>query len=165
MSPEKQFEVGQNVLVRKKRPAFYKNSPIFFPSYEPNLYIVRSICKQYIPYKYYLEQNGNPAVKKQLYAFEMTKTSSTSNDKLSSKPLTIDKSRKVYVEDIIRRNKTTLRSGKEILGKDLIFYRITVDDKQDIVPESSLRLLKQALGGDAITYSNFFKQNNLQYVI
>ena len=95
----------------------------------------------------------------------MTKTDSMSNDKLSSQPLTIDKSRKVYVQDIIKRNKTTLRSGKEILGKDLIFYRITVDDKQDIVPESSLRLLKQALGSNAITYSNFFKQNNLQYII
>ena len=164
-SAEKRFRVGETVLVRTKRPAFYKNSPIFFPSFQPHTYVITSICKQYLPYKYFLERSDDPSIKKRLYAFEMSKTTTESNTVLSSDPLTFNRSNKIHVQDIISRNKTTLRSGKEILGKDIVFYRITVDGKQDIVTEKSLRLLKQALGTDSITYSAFFARENQKYVI
>ena len=161
-APDRQFQIGDVVLVRNKRHAFKKSDPINYPTYESDLFKVISINKQYLPWKFLVERQGTNKKTKQLYAFEMRKVNATSS---SSEPIVLNPSN-IKVNDIIHRNRSTLRSGKEIPGKDIIHYRIEVDGREEIIPEESLRLMKKTFTNATFTYGPFFDhQNNSRYII
>ena len=76
-APDRRFAVGDLIWVKNKRHAFHKNDPINYPTFGNEPYIVKSICKKYLPWKYLVEkQNSEQQTQKQLYAFEMKKISS-----------------------------------------------------------------------------------------
>ena len=152
-NPENRFDVGSDVLVRSRRHAFHKNSAVFYPSFEEETYKVESICKKYLPWKYYVRGSQSGKMK-QLYCFEMRRIITNSN--LNIEPVAEVAPHRIYIKDVILQEHTKLRSGKIMPNKSMPYYRILVDEKQDIVSEKALRLLKRALGRDAIIYGSFF---------
>jgi hypothetical protein len=161
-APDRQFNVGDMVMVKNRRHAFHKNDPINYPTYETDLYKVISICKKLLPWKFLVERQTDSKKTKQLYAFEIRKANQTDS---SSEPIILNPTQ-IKVNDVIHRNNSTLRSGKIIPKKDIIYYRIEIDGKEDIIPQESLRLMKRTFTNASFTYSPFFVQgNNNQYII
>ena len=155
-SPDRLFQIGDLVMVQTRRRTFYKHSPIFHPLYEPSLFEIVSIDTQFFPYKYHLKEQGSTTVSKQLYAFEMRKFQRFDDSFPERDRVTVDFPSRVRVLDVIHRDKSRLRSGKQLETKSLVFYRILLNEQEDIIPASALRVLKQSLGADAITFGPFF---------
>ena len=166
-SPDGRFDVGDSCLVRNKRNPFRKSSVLFYPDFESDYYTVLSVDKKYLPWKYKVSRQGSSSVIKQLYAFEMRKvTPSAMGPTLSSEPLTLSPNNGIVVNDIIHRDNSTLRSGRVLPNKGVVFYRIVVNGKQDIVPGDTLRVLKRSLGGASVSYGPFFSRlGNAAYII
>ena len=160
----KEFQINNSVLVKKKKQAFYKHSNIFFPHYEKDVYKITHIDKKCLPWTYTVTNETTNKIR-YLYAFEMRKMGAPANRELSKEPLTIGNSR-ILVHDVVLKQKSTLRSGRQIPNKHIVFYRITIDDRQDIVSTSALRLLIHSLGNTAVKYGPFFEiPENKKYCI
>ena len=148
------------MLVRTRRHAFHKHSPIFFPMFEADFYEIVSIDTQFLPYKYHLKRQGATSISKQLYGFEMKKIERSGDAFPDTSRVTVDFPSRVRVLDVIHRDRSSLRSGKQ-LDKSNVYYRILLDNKEDIVPLQTLRVLKNSLGSNAVSFGSFF--NGLNY--
>ena len=164
------FRVGQYVLIRAKKTAFYKFSPIFSPIWQDTPYVIRSVDRRIHPFCYALSRIDSDVISKKLYGFEMMKfhyvPKNISNES-SLNPITdpLTSTGEVKVIEVLLRDHSILRSKRLIQGKSLIFYRIECDGKLDVISEKALRLLKKSLGS-SISYGSFFDNpNNKQYVI
>ena len=155
-SPDRNYKVGDLVLIQTRRHAFHKHSPIFFPVYEADFYEIVSIDTQFLPYKYHLKRQGSTAISKQLYGFEMKKVERSSDAFSDAKRVTVDFPSRVRILDAIHRDRSRLRSGKQLNNKSLVYYRILLDGREDIVPPETLRVLKASLGANALSYGPFF---------
>ena len=166
-TPDKRFLIGDRVLIRKKPHAFQKASPIFFPSYEADIYKVIHIDTKFLPYKYLIQNTNKTHVKKQLYAFEMVKLAQNSEFlKTNPTPLLSEPTKQIYVSDVILQNPSKLRSGRKIVGKETVFYRIKLNNKEEILSEKGLRVLQKSLGVDSLSYSPFFSlKENRKYIL
>ena len=170
-SPHSQFSVGERVFIQTKRSPFYKQTSIFSPAYESDIYTVRKIDKRMIPYVYHLAKLESDSITKKLYAFQMLKIdypkSSFSTHHLLdiSNEDTVIANKKINVIDITHKQQTKLRSGKTIKGKALIFYRVEIDGKQETISQKALLLLKKSIG-PSISYGPFFDEpTNVQYKV
>ena len=150
----KEFQINTSVLVRTKRQTFYKHSSIFFPAFEKDIYVITHIDKKTLPWAYTVKNVNNNMIR-YLYSFEMKKIATESTETLNETPLTI-KQDKIKVHDIVIKQKSKLRSGRIIPDKNIVFYRITIDNRQDIVPLDALKLLARSLGDTTIEYGPFF---------
>lgn len=168
---EKKFEVNQKVLIRSKRASFYKHSPLYSSIWEPDIYVIRRISKNILPYVYHLSKEDNLTEVKHLYAHDIMKFSFTSSS-IQQTPVLKEKSSrstdllgKIIVKDVVLREPTMLRSGKSIISKSIPFYRVTINGKQDILPADSIKLFKKSIG-NSVVYSDFFNDPvNRNYVI
>lgn len=162
-SHAKRFQINDKVLIKTKRHAFQKSSPIFYPTYEKDNYIITNIDKKYLPWKYFVTNCNNMHIKKQLYAFEMLKIM---HNNISHQPSLHDMPKSIHIYDIIKQNASQLRSGRTIDGKEVIFYRVTINNTDDIISEKGLRVLLKSLSSNSISYSAFFdKLENRKYII
>lgn len=169
MHPKKQFQVNDHVLISTKRHSFHKNSAIFYPTFENETFVVRSIDRRFLPWTYKISRLESNIIVKHLYGFEMQKIPFQSEIDTNSEkifPVVNDKLKSIRVNDIIKENSTNLRSGRIISGKEIIFYRIEIDNKLDIVTRSGLKIMQRAFGNNSLKYSKFFDDpNNKQYII
>ena len=165
-SPDRLYEIGDLVLVQSRRPTFHKNDPVFYPNYEKNFFKITYIDKKFLPWKYHLKEQGEPNRTKQLYGFEIKKFGSPSDPSSHSTSVTAETPHRVRVLDVIHRDQTRLRSGKTFGNNSLLFYRVLINDKEDILPAESLHVLKNSLGADALAYGPYFAlPENISYVI
>ena len=179
ISPEKQFKIHDKCLILSKKHAFSKMSPIFYPTFEEKTYVVQEIDKRFLPWTYKLSTENSTVIKKNLYAIQMKKVTANAplNLTQSQTKLVVPISQKnndqnsgnanlIHVHDIIKQNPSRLRSGTVISGKENIFYRVTMGNKNEILPVSGLKLFKKAFGQNSITYSKIFQlPENSQYKI
>ena len=174
-SPEKTFQLGDFVYVLQQKSIFQKSNPFWYPTFQEGTFIVRKIDKRIFPWTYDLSKTDSETITKRVYAFQMEKAYVNKNLRKHANPVlqtpistTRDQpeTHDVKVLDIIKQNATKLRSGKFIEGKELIFYRIEVSGRKDIVTESGLRLLKKTFGHETLIYDNFFhKPENRKYIL
>ena len=169
--PEHHYTIGDRVLVMAKRATFYKYAPIFTNIFESDIYVVRNIKRYMLPYIYELSKLDSHTITKRLYSFEMKRfkdnvhvPNKTSN-KTSNTTSTTTSNNALHVIDVILKDgQRTLRSGRTMSLKPVVFYRVEHDNKQKIINEPSLRLLKRTVG--SINYSSFFDlDSNRQYVL
>lgn len=163
-APDRRFAVGDLIWVKNKRHAFHKNDPINYPTFGNEPYIVKSICKKYLPWKYLVEkQNSEQQTQKQLYAFEMKKISSINDpSSIPPNPITTNASH-ILVNDVIRKQQPTLRSGKVLPNRENDYYRIVIDGKQEIVTPQSLKLMVKTFHRPSVRYGPFFDQKHNQH--
>ena len=165
-SPDRLYEVGDLVLVQSRRPTFHKNDPVFYPNYESNFFRITFIDKKFLPWKYHLKEEGEPSRTKQLYGFEIKKFESSNEHSSHTTPVTAEPPSRVRVLDVIHRDLTRLRSGKTFGNNSLLFYRVLINDKEDIVPAATLHVLRKSLGSNALSYGPYFRiPENRSYVI
>ena len=167
-SPEKTFRIDDHVNILAQKSIFQKSNPFWYPTFQPGTFIVRQINKRVFPWTYSVSRENSVDIVKKLYAFQMHKVHVKQSLKNQSKPILGNTEDKhiVNVIDIIKQNATKLRSGKMVAGKELIFYRIEVDGRKDIITQSGLRLLKKTFGSKALNYSDFFgKVENHKYIL
>ena len=174
-SPEKSFRINDFVYVLQQKSIFQKSNPFWYPTFQEGTYIVREIDKRIFPWTYDLSKTDSERITKRVYAFQMEKAYVKQNLKKHANPIlnasigtkkNQPETHNVKVLDIIKQNATKLRSGKFIEGKELIFYRIEVSGRKDIVTESGLRLLKKTFGHETLIYDNFFhKPENRKYIL
>ena len=166
-----QFKVKEHVFIQTKKSPFHKQSSIFSPEYEADIYTVMYIDKRMLPYVYHLAKSDSQNVTKKLYAFQMLKieypnSSVSSHHRLPlNNEETVSLSRNINVVDVVQRQPTKLRSGRTIQGKSLLFYRVEIDGKKETLSQKALLLLKRSIG-PSITYSPFFDlPENAQYKV
>ena len=88
------------------------------------------------------------------------------HNNISHQPSLHDMPKSIHIYDIIKQNASQLRSGRTIDGKDVIFYRVTINNTDDIISEKGLRVLLKSLSSNSISYSAFFdKLENRKYII
>ena len=150
----KEFQINSSVFIKTKRPQFYKHSSLFFPNYEKDVYRITDIDKRFFPWAYTVV-NTNTNKIKHLYAFEMRRIQAPTDETFQG-PLTRRNST-ILVHDVVFREESRLRSGLKIPNKNVVFYRVTIDKKEDILSAESLRLLVRSLGDGTLTYGPFFR--------
>ena len=166
-TPDKQFSVNDRVLIRQKPHAFQKLSPIFYPSYEADVYRVTHIDRKFLPYKHIVQNTNNTSITKQLYAFEMVKLGHNNENLVkNSNPVLSNPPKQIHVADVVLQDPSRLRSGKLLPGKATAFYRIKLNNEEEIVSEKGLRVLLKSVGPESISYSPFFSSiQNQKYII
>ena len=166
-NPDKRFSVNDRVLIRKRPHAFQKLSPIFFPSYEADIYMITHINRKFLPYTHTVQNTNNTSITKQLYAFEMVKLGKNNeNSVIKSTPTLSTQPKQIHVSDVVLQNPSRLRSGRIMPSKATVFYRIKLNNEEDIVSEKGLRVLLKSVGPDSINYSPFFSSTeNQKYII
>ena len=172
-SKNQQFDINNRVLIKSKRGAFHKQSAIYSSDWSGEIFVIRRISRNILPYIYHLSHDNDNREVKHLYAHEMTKydfmpTSVTDNPQLKIHSDSLDEKEmmgKIFVTDVTFQEPTQLRSGKKIMVKSIPFYRVSINGKKDILPEAALRLLKKSLGSSVI-YGQFFDEiDNAKYII
>ena len=89
---------------------------------------------------------------RRFYSFELLKLDRSFQ---TTRPVTKQASQ-INVKDVIIQNNSTLRSGRIVKGKGTIMYIIERNGSEDIVPEATLKILKQSLGSSALLYNPTF---------
>ena len=168
-----QFDINNRVLIKSKRKAFHKQSAIYSSDWSGEIFVIRRISRDILPYIYHLSHENDNHEVKHLYAHEMTKydftpTSVTDSPRLKIYSDPLDEKEmigKIFVTDVTFKEPTRLRSGKKITAKSIPYYRVTINGRKDILPEAALRLLKKSVGNSVI-YGQFFNEiENAKYII
>ena len=99
---------------------------------------------------------------RKFYSFELQKLDSSFE---TTRPITRQHSQ-INVKNVVLQNASTLRSGRIVKGKGTIMYIIERNGSEDIVPEATLKILKQSLGSSALVYDpSFDSKEKKKFVI
>ena len=160
-SRKDRIQIGDKVLLRTKTRSFQKLSSVFNPYFSEQVYSVHSIDRRVLPWLYRLNEVSDG--RRKFYAFELQKLDESYQDSSHS---TNPNRSTLLVKDVIIEGTTTLRSGRSVRNRGTPIYLIERDGSSDRVPESTLRVLKSALGADAIVYSDVFNEEpKLKYIV
>lgn len=143
------LQVGDLVLLKNKRRPFQKLSSVFYPQFASKVRRIRKIDKKYMPWCYNLSELPDS---RRFYSFELLKLDKSFQ---ATRPVTKQTSQ-INVKDVILQNNSTLRSGRVVKGKGTIMYIIERNGSEDIVPEATLKILKNSLGSSALLYNPTF---------
>lgn len=156
---DKRLKVGDLVLLKNKRRPFQKLSSVFYPRFGSKVRRIRKIDRKYMPWCYIL--SDLPDYRK-FYSFELQKLDSSFE---TTRPITRQHSQ-INVKNVVLQNASTLRSGRIVKGKGTIMYIIERNGSEDIVPEATLKILKQSLGSSALVYDpSFDSKEKKKFVI
>ena len=158
LQPRNQFRLGDKVLLRTKRHQFHRISPIFYPTFSNKCYTISSIDKKYLPWLYSLAEISDK--RRRFYGFELKKF----DDILPIEGAEFDST--IFVEDVIIKRDSKLRSGRILPGKEEVFYTILKDGRREEIPEQTLQLFHRSFGPDALRYSHQFQDaDKSSYII
>ena len=156
---DKRLQVGDLVLLKNKRRPFQKLSSVFYPSFASKVRRIRKIDKRYMPWCYNLSELPDS---RKFYSFELLKLDRS----FQTTQLATQQGSQINVKNVILQDTSTLRSGRVVKGKGTIMYIIERNGSQDIVPEATLKILKQSLGSSALKYDpSFNSEEKSKFVI
>ena len=152
-NPNDRIRIGDKVLLRTKPRSFQKLSSVFNPHFSDRVYSVRSIDKRVLPWLYRLKEISDG--RRKFYSFELQKLDEEYGAIQSER---VNPSN-ILVKDVIMEGNTRLRSGKTFQNRGTPFYLIEREGRSDRIPEGTLKILKNSLGKEAITYDGSFYES------
>ena len=159
LHPSRVINMGENVLVRKRRTAFHKPSTVFSPDYKtvPTRIIAKN--DKYLPFSYRLESDASG---KWYYGHELRRVGPHYGDLESAPENTTSK---IEVLDFTYENSPVLRSGTALPSRNTLFYRIRRGENIEKVEADSLRFFKKVLGPNSLQYNALFYQPENKHMI
>ena len=159
LHPSRVFDIGDIVLVRKRRSAFHKPSTVFSPDYKtaPTKIIAKN--DKYLPFSYRIESDTNV---KWYYGHELRRVGPHYGDLESAPENTTSK---IEVLDFSYENSPVLRSGTALRNRNTLFYRIKRAENIEKVQADSLRFFKKVLGPNSLQYNALFYQPENRHMI
>ena len=159
LHPSQVYNIGESVLLRKKRTIFHKPSMVFSPDF--NTVPTKIVAKndKYLPFSYQLESDTSG---KWFYGHELKRVSPHYGS-LESIPEM--RTSKIDVLDYTYENSPVLRSGAALKNRNTLFYRIKRADSIERVEADSLRFFKKVLGPNCLQYSALFHKPENKHMI
>lgn len=160
LKPGSTFQIGEKVLLKKKRHTFHKSNPLFHPHFESEISTITNVDKKFLPWTYIISSHPE----KKFYFFELRRIT-PSYENLNKPQPSGDQKSKIFVKDFLIENPPTLRSGKSLPKRKTIFYIIERGGKTEKVDADSLHFFKKVLGKNVLYYGSIFDQSQNRHLI
>ena len=158
LHPSRKFQIGERVLVKKKRTAFYKPSSVFEPQFQTEPTVITDTNTKYLPHSYRVAS----APDRWLYAFELKKVGRHYGSLETS---TSQEGEKIQVLDYTIESAPVTRSGLRLKNRDGVFYSIMRGNAVEKVNAETLRFFKKVLGPHSLKYHEIFFRPENRYLI
>ena len=151
IKPEKTLQIGDRVLIKRRRHTFHKANPLFYPQFEDEPSVVTEVNKLFLPWTYKLQAHPN----KWFYFFELRRISPS----FGVTEQMDDHQQKIFVEDFIFQDSPFLRSKKNLPHKQTLYYIIQRGGQSEKVTRETLEFFKRIFGKNVLNYSEKFQKD------
>ena len=159
LHPSRKFQIGERVLVKKKRTAFYKPSSVFDPQFQTEPTVIIDANTNYLPHSFKVASMPN----RWLYAFELRKVGRYYRS-LENPPT--HEGEKIQVLDYTVESAPVTRSGLKLRNRNTVYYNVKRGSAIEKVDADTLRFFKKVLGPQSLTYHEiFFRPENRHLIL
>ena len=159
LHPSRKFQIGERVLVKKKRTAFYKPSSVFDPQFQSEPTVITKVNAKYLPHSFQVASMPD----RWLYAFELKKVGRYYRNLETS---TTHEGDKIQVLDYTVESAPVTRSGLRLKNRNEVLYSIMRGNVVEKVDSETLRFFKKVLGPHSLKYHEvFFKPENQHLIL
>lgn len=157
--------MGDFVRVKNLKKIIQKESSVFYPAAEAQIYQIRHIDKSQWPYLFSLE--SHPDKERKFYGWQLVKVKSgKSKLPLEQTHFNTDNSNVIRVVNVTVTNSKQLRSKKPFSNKIEVTYEIQREGKTEFVTVEDLKLYQKLFGKKVLSYSpEFDKPPKKDFVI
>ena len=160
LHPSRVFQVGESVLLKRRRATFHKPSTVFSPNYHTTPTKITAKNDSYLPFSYQLEFDGG---KKWYYGHELRRVGPNYGQLESGRE---NPTSKIEVLDFTYENTPVLRSGTGFRDRRTLFYRIKRGEENiERVEANTLQFFKKVLGPNSLQYNTLFYTKENQHLI
>ena len=158
LHPSRKFQVGERVLVKKKKSAFYKPSSVFDPQFDSKPTVITDVNTKYLPHSFKVASMPN----RWLYAFELKKIGRYYR---SLETPTAHEGDKIQVLDYTVESAPVTRSGLKLRNRDAVYYTVKRTNALEKIDGETLRFYKKVLGPHSLKYHEIFQRPENRHLI
>ena len=159
LHPSRQFKIGEQVLVKKKRTAFYKPNSVFDPQFQTTPTVITATNEKYLPFTFQVASMPG----RWLYSFELKKVGRYYGNLENQASF---QGEKIQVLDFTFESSAVTRSGLKFGNRNTVYYRVKRGNNVEKIDADTLRFFKRVLGAQALEYSEvFLKPENKHLVL